>query len=352
MNSCGTEVASTITTAGEQAQPRVLAVTNHFGVRKDFPFVHIFTDRQLNSLRNAGVEISVFDIGTSHSPFTLFRKWLELRKEVRRLNPDLVHSQYGTIPGFLSACLGRPTIVSFCGSDLLPGGASVSMLRMRFGFLLSNLAALWAQGIICKSEELRQALWWGRSRAVVIPNGVDLKLFSPGPQDEARKELGWDLLCPVIIHNAGWDSIGKGLDVAEAAMKVVWSTIPSAKFQVISGVEPNRMPLYYRAADVFLCASKAEGSPNVIKEALACNLPVVSCPVGDVPERLKGVQPSVIVSRDPQLMGEAIVKILLTRARSNGREYVSCLDLDLVAQRVLTVYRSVLGISQLAGCRP
>jgi len=146
-----------------------------------------------------------------------------------------------------------------------------------------------------------------------------------------------------VLFNPGRDPIRKGLDVAEAAMRVVRSRIPQAELHVISSVEPSRMPLYYRAADVLLCSSKAEGSPNVIKEALACNLPVVSCPVGDVSERLKGVYPSMIVPRDPTLMGEAIAKILLTKMRSNGRECVVSLDLNLVARRVLGVYRSVLG---------
>lgn len=325
-----------------QAPLRVLAVSNHWGLAKDLPFFCIFMDRQLNSLKDIGVRIDTFDIGTSHSPFKLFRKCLELRRKVRQLNPDIVHSLYGTISGFLAVCSGQSTVVSFCGNDLLPG-ASVSPLRMYFGFLLSNLSALGARGMICKSEELRHALWWRRSQAQIIPNGVDLKVFSPGAQDEARKQLKWDLHCPIVILNAGGDPERKGLDVAEMAMQHVRFRIPEAELHIISGVEPSRMPLYYRAADVLLCASKAEGSPNVIKEALACNLPVVSCPVGDVAERLKGVHPSVIVPRDPQLMGEAIANMLLTKRRSNGREQMLALDLHVVARRVLDVYRSALG---------
>jgi glycosyltransferase involved in cell wall biosynthesis len=177
---------------------------------------------------------------------------------------------------------------------------------------------------------------------VVIPNGVDLKLFSPGPQDEARKELGWDLQRPVALFNAGGNPKIKGLDVAEASMKVVQSRVPEAKLHVISSVEPMLMPLYYRAADVLLCTSIYEGSPNVVKEALACNLPVVSVPVGDVSERLAGVHPSAVVPRNPNAIGEALASMLLTKERSNGREHVAHLALDQVAQQVLAVYRSVL----------
>src|SRR5262249_21289975 len=134
----------------------------------------------------------------------------------------------------------------------------------------------------------------------------------------------------------------KGLDLAEAAMKILKARIPEATLHVLSNVEACRMPLYYRAADVLLCASRQEGCPNVVKEALACNLPVVSTRVGDVAELLTAVRPSAVVPRDPNSMGAALAEILVARKRSNGRECVTHLALDQVAQRVLSVYRSVL----------
>jgi glycosyltransferase involved in cell wall biosynthesis len=323
--------------------PHVLVISNHFQAKKHSPSTGIFVDRQIASLKQAGVRISTFDIGTSHSPIRILYKWLELRRRVRQASPDLVHGQYGTIVGLLTAFAGRPAVISFCGGDLQPG-ASVSSLRLIVGFLLSNLAALRAEGLICKSEQLRQALWWRKSLAVVIPSGVDLNLFSPGPQNEARKELGWHLETPVAIVNVGEDPKGKGIDLAHAAMKFVREQIPNAELHVISKVEPIRIPVYFRAADVLLCTSITEGSPNVVKEALACNLPVVSTPVGDVSERLAGVYPSGVVSRDPREFGEAITKILLSRQRSNGRERIMDLGLDQVAGQVIAVYQSVLRV--------
>lgn len=319
----------------------VMVVSNHFEAKKHSPFMGIFVDRQNASLKRAGVRITTFDIGTSHSLVHILSKWLELRRQVRKVAPDLVHGQYGTIVGILTVIAGKPAVISFCGGDL-QSGHSVSSLRLLVGFLLSNIAALRADGLICKSELLRQALWWRKSRAVVIPSGVDLELFVPGSQDEARKELGWNHENPVAIVNPGDDPRGKGIDLAQAAMNVVRARLPNAELHVLSKVEPVRMPYYYQAADVLLCASVAEGSPNVVKEALACNLPVVSTPVGDVPERLAGVSPSCIVSRDPREFGEAIVNILLSRRRSNGRERIVPLGLDQIASRILTVYRSVL----------
>ena len=324
-----------------QIEPHVLVVSNHWGAKAFTPSVGIFVDRQIVSLEKVGVRVDTFDIGTSHSPIHLVKRWLELRRVVRRLNPDLVHAQYGTIVGFLSAFVSKPVVISYCGNDL-QAGASVSMIRMCLGIVLSNLAALRARALVCKSAGLQQQLWWCRSRAVVIPSGIDLELFSPGPRDIARKQLGWHGESPIVLLNVRNDPVNKGLDLARAAMQIVRSRIPEAELRLIENVEPNKMPLWYRAADVLLCASLSEGSPNVVKEALACNLPVVSTPVGDVPERLAGVQPSAVVNRDAKLLGEALVQVLLERKRSNGREHMSSLSLENIAQRVLRVYQSVL----------
>jgi glycosyltransferase involved in cell wall biosynthesis len=321
--------------------PHVLVVSNHWGEKKSVPSAGVFVDRQIASLAKAGVKISTFDIGLNHSPVHIVRKWLELREFVRRLDPDLVHGRYGTIVGILATFAGKPAVITFCGGDLLPG-ASVSRMRLRLGFLLSNLAALRAKRMICVSEELRQALWWRRSRAIVMPDGVDLDLFSPGPQEIARRQLGWELSKPIVILNVRNDPKAKGLDLATTAMQMVRSKVPMAELHVIQNVEPTKMPLYYRGADALLCLSLSEGSPNVVKEALACNLPVVSTPVGDVQERLAGVKPSAVVTRDAKAIAEALVQILFEHERSNGREHVAGLSLENTAQRALEVYRTAL----------
>jgi glycosyltransferase involved in cell wall biosynthesis len=333
--SCATD---TITVAGSL---RVLIVSNHRDAQLMIPSSSIWIDRQVTALRSLGVNVSTFDLGTSHSPIRLFKKWRELRSNVRAFEPHLIHARYGTVVAAVSVMAGGPSVITYCGSDLNPG-APVSVFRRYIGFLLSNLAALRARRLICVSPGLRQALWWRRSRVVIIPDGVDLDVFSPGPQCQARKEIGWNHEHPVVLFNPGNSTLKKGLPLAEAAMKVALTDIPSAQLHVISNVEPNRMPLFYRAADVLLCTSRYEGSPNVIKEALACNLPVVSTPVGDVSERLAGVKPSRIVPWDTNVIGSALTEILRSRQRCNGREHVTHLSLERAARQVISVYRSAL----------
>ena len=166
--------------------------------------------------------------------------------------------------------------------------------------------------------------------------------FIPRPRKQARQRLGWNRNDPVVIIDAARDPVCKGLDLAQRAIEITRRRLPSVKLKILDGVPPEQMPYYCSAADVLLCASRREGSPNIVKESLACNLPVVSTPVGDVPERLQGVVPSRVVPRDPVCLAEALLEILVERKRSNGREHVRHLTQQQAAQSVLEVYRSAL----------
>ena len=103
-------------------------------------------------------------------------------------------------------------------------------------------------------------------------------------------------------------------------------------------VDPEEMPWLMNAADCLVLTSSIEGSPNVVKEALMCDLPVVATPAGDVEELLAGVEPSFVRPPDAQALGEALAECLRRRARSNGREVARRLAVDEVARRVLGVY--------------
>jgi teichuronic acid biosynthesis glycosyltransferase TuaC len=101
------------------------------------------------------------------------------------------------------------------------------------------------------------------------------------------------------------------------------------------------MPWYYNAADVVLLTSKWEGSPNVVKEALACNVPVVSTPVGDVAEWLKGIEGCEICQWDAVNIANALKRVLRREDRIEGREKMENLDIDRISDRLLAEYATV-----------
>ncbi len=177
----------------------------------------------------------------------------------------------------------------------------------------------------------------------VVPSGVDLQRFRPMAKAAARLRMGWKSEEKVVIFNAGFDAIRKRLDLAEAAIRIAHQWCDDIRLEVLDGSETQeRMPFYLNAADCLLMTSDWEGSPNMVKEAIACNLPVVSVDVGDVKERLAYVRPSKIVSRDPIEIGRALADILLQPERSNGCEVIQDVSSEHVAERVIAVYREAV----------
>jgi glycosyltransferase involved in cell wall biosynthesis len=101
------------------------------------------------------------------------------------------------------------------------------------------------------------------------------------------------------------------------------------------------MPLYLNASDCLLVCSNSEGSPMIVKEALACNLPIVSVDVGDVKERIKNVSQSKIVSKNYKEIAGVISNIFNSNKRSNGRKNLKFLSEQEVAERIAKIYQTV-----------
>lgn len=309
----------------------------------------IFARREASILRSAGIEVRPFFLVSRTSPFLLIREFLRFRGEIQDFRPNLIHAHYGTVTAlFCAVATALPLVVTFRGTDLNPC-PTMSLLRSLIGRLFSQLAAFRASGIICATRRLKDRLWWGKIRATVMPGYVDLKLFHPEDRSEARRRLGWSLAEKFVLFNAGHTPGVKRLDLAEAAIGEAnkLARKSGVKMVVLNGqVDPNLIPLYLNAADCLLVTSDWEGSPYIVKEALSCNLPIVSVDVGDVAERVRGVTPSRIVPRDVRALGEAVLEILALGCRSNGRLATAELSERAVAEETRSVYERALGIKR------
>ncbi len=219
-------------------------------------------------------------------------------------------------------------------------------LRTTIAHVCSHVAAARAAGIVCVSAQLRDRLIThaARERAVVLPGGVSLSQFPLIPRDVARVELGWTPDEQVVLFNAGWQPDIKRADLARAAFALVRAAVPGARLVVLDGdTRQSHVSHYMNAADCLIVTSDFEGSPNIVKEALACNLPVVSTATGDVLERLAGVSPSAVVESSPVAISRAVIGILASPARSNGRAAVERdLREEMLAERLIAYYRQVL----------
>ena len=325
---------------------RVLVVTNMWP-REDRPAYGSFVRAQVDALRALGLDMQVHVIAGDRGAGAYAGDIPVLRREVRRRRPDLVHAHYG-LSGWTAAWQPAPLVVSFCGDDLLgtpaPGGGLTPRSRLAVG--MSRWAATRSAAIICKSAGLAAALprERDRRRAHVIPNGVDPARFHPGDRAASRDRLGLDHGEELVLfpHDPR-QALQKRFALAEAAMAELRLRRPGARLLQVSGVPPGRMPDYYRAADCLLLTSRSEGSPNVVKEALACGLPVVSVDVGDVRRWVERASGGLIAADEPRELAGALDVVLSSGDPVDPAPLLAELDQAVVAARVAEVYASVAG---------
>jgi glycosyltransferase involved in cell wall biosynthesis len=192
--------------------------------------------------------------------------------------------------------------------------------------------------LIVKSHEMRLRL--DRPDAEVIGSGVDLDLFSPVPRDQARQTLGLPD-DPRLVLFVGEPRAEKRLDVIQEAVRIVRSRRSDVELRSVSGRPQPEVASNLNAADVLVLASDGEGSPTVVKEAMACNLPIVSVDVGDVREVIAGTEGCAICERDPRDMADKLERAL-GFGRTAGREAVRGYSWSEIARRVHSVYKRVL----------
>lgn len=304
----------------------------------------IFARKQVEAMRELGVIPEIFAVESRTDLVCLRRESRRLRQSVASFRPDLIHAQYGTVTACLAGLMTMvPLVITFRGSDLNPA-PSDPWLRsaVRRGF--SQYAARKAVRMICVSQELKRRLWWGRDRALVLPSGVDTEVFYPRAQSEARAELGRGATERIVLFNAGLSPAVKRLDLAQAAVRKAERLCGPIRLMLLDGMVPQAMvATMMNGADCLLLTSDWEGSPTIVQEAMACNLPVLSVDVGDVRERLAAVTPSGIVGRDPAAMARALAELLARPARSNGRDFITAVDQHHIARQTLAVYHEALG---------
>jgi teichuronic acid biosynthesis glycosyltransferase TuaC len=303
----------------------------------------VFAHSEIDRIAASGVTTAVVPFRSSMRPDVLLKQIMSIRSLIREFRPDVVHAHFGTITGFATVIAADvPVIITFRGSDLNPSPTD-GWIRNGIQNVLSNTAAKFADGVIVVSRQLRSRLWFDHPKAHVIPSGVDMDAFKPSSRIEAREKLGWSFDDPVVLFNAGVNPKVKRLDLAEQAVGLLRQRVPKVRMHVLDGRTPHHeLPLYMNATDCLLVTSDFEGSPDIVKEALASNLPIVSVDVGDVRERTSGVSGVEIVARDPQAIATALERIINSASRSDGRGKIAELDSNRIRDAVIKVYQETL----------
>ena len=344
-----------------------------------------FIEEQITALQQEGVQIIRY--GVTGKGITGYLSELPaLRRLIRAERPDIVHAHFG-LSGLL-ANLQRlvPVVTTYHGSDInVPKILRFSRFAMRlsaFNIFVSrrNIAI----AIRRKGEEAKRL----SGKYALLPCGVNLTDDQLASRSEARKALGIAEDAKIILFAGAFNNAVKDPELAKAVVEYLQTqcngteapvysvkckgeetsgTVTSAdtqqqgcdtqhvqhantpytrqEFLELRGYSRSQVNQLMCAADALLMTSRTEGSPQVIKEAMACRCPIVSVDVGDVAERVSGVEGCYVVpSREPKDIAAALLQAITFEGRTNGRDRIIEMQLsnEQVAKQLLRIYEQVL----------
>jgi glycosyltransferase involved in cell wall biosynthesis len=288
---------------------------------------------QIDELRRLGVEIDVFSFPPGRGEYLPATR--RLRGLLKRQRFDLVHAHYG-LAGWCAQVAGaRPLVVTFHGTDVRH--PIVGPLSHRLAWRCDRVAAV--SRALFEPEDGRPGLPAVPGSAV-LPCGPDLHRFSPTSRTEARRALGLDPEGRYLLFPANPARPEKRADRAR-------ELAAACEADLLTGgsIDPEAMPTWLNAADAVLVTSDYEGFGLVAVEALACEVPVLSTPVGIAPYALAGVEGCLCAPFDTAAWA-ALARPHLDAAdpRVAGAARAETLSAARMAARVLAAYRDVSGL--------
>ncbi|HMG11625.1 MAG TPA: glycosyltransferase [Gemmatimonadaceae bacterium] len=300
-----------------------------------------FLVEQVTSLKNAGVDVRVFSFRGAKNPWNYMKAWLRLHELIKTGQYDLIHAQYGQ-SGLIALPRRLPLVVTFHGSDLMGDTDHRGRYTLpgRILVVLSKLVSHYADSIIVAANHLGRKLPGG-TQYHIIPTGLDLERFRPINMNEAREELNLPKNKKIILFGGRPEMSVKRYFLARKTISLLQQD--QVELLTVSNAPHEQMPLYLNAADVLLLTSRHEGSPTIIKEALACNLPIVSTDVGDVRERIGSIAGCMVCDDDrPEIIAASLRTILARDQPINGRTTVEDFDEKRLTQTVISIYQHAL----------
>lgn len=311
---------------------RILTVTNMYPTERS-PQFGIFVEEQVNSIRALGHDVDVLFVNARegrlrHKAYVLGfpRLWQVLSKN----RYDVIHAHYVFSGVIARAQRSTPLVLTHHGPEFMhPWQGPLCRLTKR-----------WPDELIVVASWMLPIL--SMPRVHLIPCGVDFSLFRPMDRQEARTKLGLDPSKRyVLFAGNSWDR-RKRFDLVQAARRMVSARQPDVELLEVCGQPHHLIPLYMNAADVFAMVSTSEGSAQVVKEAMACNLPIVATDAGDNWEVIDGTAGCHRTGADPAEIAARLEGALSPPRRTDGRSKVERFSMESTARAVVTVYEQAL----------
>lgn len=287
---------------------------------------------QANSLKAIGIEVDFFAI-KGKGIFGYLKNIRELHQFKKGKSFDIYHAHY-SFCGFVAYLAGcKPLVVSLMGSDIKSNPIFRPIVKMFINYF-------WEKTIV-KSADMKTDI--GIESLAVIPNGVNTNLFKPIDRKTCLEALNWYSNKTHILFAADARRTEKNYALAKRAVELLQH--PQIELHTLQNVPFEKMPIYFNAADIVLLTSLWEGSPNVIKEAMACNKPIVTVRVGDVAQTLGNTQGTYICTFEPDHVKQQLEHAIAyahQHQQTTGRDRIDALGLNsqLVANKLAEIYKS------------
>ncbi|HEY8893810.1 MAG TPA: glycosyltransferase family 4 protein [Niastella sp.] len=313
------------------------------GNSKEFGIIP-FIKEQGESLKSEGIHVDYYPV-KGKGLMGYIKAGFKLRKHLKQTSYNLIHAHftYSGWTALIGAGRKMPVVLSLMGTDANGEykGKNKIVLSSRVSSFLTWLIQPFVKAIISKSENIGESVYQ-KNKSFIIPNGVNMQKFQPLLLQQNTWTFQTNGKKKALFLGSKTKS-GKNFPLAEAAVQQLENVELVCPFPV----NHSDVPKYLNEADVLVFPSFMEGSPNVIKEAMACNCPIVSTDVGDVKWVLGDTKGCYIASFDPK---DFATKIKLAidsppvNGRTNGRQRIIELGLDqeTVAKRIKAVYQKAL----------
>ena len=290
---------------------------------------YTFVREQGEHLRVLGAEIEYFAI-VGKGAMGYLRNYKRLKETIKTYQPDLIHAHFG-LCGALCVLQSQVPVVITCHN-----GETLT----KYGNLISSLAVQRAKHTICVAQHIYDKLYLKPRHYTIQPCGIEVSELVDN--ELAKQKLGLPTDKYNILFGGSFTNLRKNVALANAALDILKRD--DINLIEMKGFSREQVTLLYNACDMLLLPTKSEGSPQVLKEAMAYNCPVVATDVADIAYLLDGVSNSYVTSFAPQDVAEKITRALECGQRTNGRERIEKLQLEnsQVAKTIYSIYQQVL----------
>lgn len=321
---------------------KVLQVTTNYPCKEN-PIFGIFMKEQADSLEKFGVENTIF---FSNGLKAKSAKIIHLKSSAKLLlhllthRYDVIHCHNvlgGLILLLSGGFLWNKYILSIQNDPSFTGEGNSSTWLIKYVIPLS------------KKVIVKMPFKSGNPKFVYLPNGVNMDFFRPIDKAEAKKTLGLDVKKKYILFvdsNTTKGRTQKRKDRFDAVMNTLCTQYGHSDLEelLLINVQRDLVPTYMNACELYLLTSDEEGSPNAVKECMACNTPVVSTPVGNVPDLFDGVDEcKMSKSFEVAELAELTNLVLSNNKDVNTRDMIvnKGLDMNSIAERLYKLYCEV-----------